>query len=70
MRLLEVWSSAHGRLRLPHGPRRTTGSKRWAVCHVAWLWALEQQTDRIKSLTPGLRPSLLPNPRLCCYYKH
>jgi hypothetical protein len=31
-----------------------------------WLWALGQQTERIKSL----RPSLLLNPRLYCYYKH
>jgi hypothetical protein len=31
-----------------------------------WLWALGQQTERIKSL----RPSLLLNPRLLCYYKH
>jgi hypothetical protein len=30
-----------------------------------WLWALEQQTERIKSL----RPSLLPNPHLYCYYE-
>jgi hypothetical protein len=31
-----------------------------------WLWALGQQTERIKTL----RPSLLLNPRLYCYYKH
>jgi hypothetical protein len=31
-----------------------------------WLWTLRQQTERIKSL----RPSLLLNLRLYCYYKH
>ena len=44
----------------PLASPRTTGKMGGAM----WLCALEQQTERIRPLTP----SLLLNPRLCCYY--
>jgi hypothetical protein len=57
MRLLELWSFA---------PASRHGQPAGKMGGAMWIWALGQQTERIKSL----RPSLLRNSRLYCYYKH